>query len=686
MTGPNPVFTTLFSYDTWNRIQNLTYADGEVVSFNYDSGGNIKTIAGQKQAVAYPYLTFIGYDDLYQLTSATGAFAKPSQATQKFTLSMAYDGIHNITHKTQTAFLALSNGSTTPNVALSYDYPYAYAGGRPHAASQVGNHAFLYDLDGNQAGWNATDSYQNRRMTWDKDGRCNRGRNNSMQPTTSNTTATPTAWSRRAPAARRSTSTRGTWRRSGGTRSRYFTGTTRIATKLRSPTGEGYGPGAKNLKEVAQYFYHPDHLGSTGFATDATGEVWQHLEYFPFGETWVDEVSDDTRVPYRFTGQELDQETRLYYFGARYYDPRTSVWQSPDPALGMYLNQTKLVHNHPTLAMDWRSQLSGAGQGAIFNPRNLNGFGYAHQDPVKFIDGDGQLVFIPIVLGVIWVADKGFAAYEAYKDYKAVQSGEKTITEVAEERATEQAAGVALGAAGRWGVKGFKYLYRARKAEAEVARVTGKVEREAGKAERKAAEAERTLCSFDASTLVTTKNGLKRIDQVSVNELVLAKDEKTGEIGWKQVEDRYVNNYKERVLLTLEAADGTREQIISNRIHPFFVKNKGWKQADELKAGDDVATSKEGIWAIVAATKIVDTPLRAYNLHVDGYHTYFVGKTQAWVHNACPTDRYKDALDQRHLDAARRESKAKSLLENSTALPMIISRKSETHSKVCKTA
>ena len=66
---------------------------------------------------------------------------------------------------------------------------------------------------------------------------------------------------------------------------------------------------------------------------------------------------------------------------------------------------------------------------------------------------------------------------------------------------------------------------------------------------------------------------------------------------------------------------------------------------------------KRGNWAIVAATKIVDTPLRAYNLHVDGYHTYFVGKTQAWVHNACPTDRYKDALDQRHLDAARRESK-----------------------------
>jgi YD repeat-containing protein len=247
VTGSDPVFTTLFSYDTWNRIQNLTYSDGEVLSFKYDSGGNIRTITGQKQAVAYKYLDFIGYDkfearervalgngtatsysynplnrrltgllaqtksartfmnmsygydavgniktlanaaavptsitkggttaysfgydDLYQLTSSTGAFAKPGLATQKFTLAMSYDGIHNITRKTQTAFNQLSNGSKTPNVALSYDYAYAYAGGRPHAASQAGNHAFLYDLDGNQAGWNATDSYQNRRMTWSK--------------------------------------------------------------------------------------------------------------------------------------------------------------------------------------------------------------------------------------------------------------------------------------------------------------------------------------------------------------------------------------------------------------------------------------------------------------------------------------------------------------------------------------
>jgi RHS repeat-associated protein len=79
------------------------------------------------------------------------------------------------------------------------------------------------------------------------------------------------------------------------------------------------------------YFYHPDHLGSTSYVTDATGEVYQHLEYFAFGETFVEEHSNTDRVPYLYNGKELDEETGLYYYGARYYDPRTSIWQSVDP-------------------------------------------------------------------------------------------------------------------------------------------------------------------------------------------------------------------------------------------------------------------------------------------------------------------------------------------------------------------
>ena len=96
------------------------------------------------------------------------------------------------------------------------------------------------------------------------------------------------------------------------------------------PPGQVNGTG--NITEAFRYFFHPDHLGSTSYITDASGEVFQHLEYFSFGETFVDEHSNTDRTPYLFNGKELDEETGLYYYSARYYDGATSVWESVDPS------------------------------------------------------------------------------------------------------------------------------------------------------------------------------------------------------------------------------------------------------------------------------------------------------------------------------------------------------------------
>ncbi len=101
--------------------------------------------------------------------------------------------------------------------------------------------------------------------------------------------------------------------------------------------GKGNGSGtATSTVESFQYYYHPDHLGSTSYVTDASGEVYQHLEYFAFGETFVEEHSNTDRTPYLFNGKELDEETELYYYGARYYDAKTSIWQSIDPLAEKY--------------------------------------------------------------------------------------------------------------------------------------------------------------------------------------------------------------------------------------------------------------------------------------------------------------------------------------------------------------
>lgn len=84
------------------------------------------------------------------------------------------------------------------------------------------------------------------------------------------------------------------------------------------------------------------------------------MEYFAFGETFVEEHRSSNNSPYKFNGKELDEETGWYYYGARYYDPRISVWLSVDP----------LAHKYPS-----------------WSPYN-----YALQNPIKFNDIDGQLI------------------------------------------------------------------------------------------------------------------------------------------------------------------------------------------------------------------------------------------------------------------------------------------------------
>ena len=124
-------------------------------------------------------------------------------------------------------------------------------------------------------------------------------------------------------------------------------------------SGKGKDKGGKDAEKF-QYFYHPDHLGSTSYITDASGEVYQHLEYFAFGETFVEEHSNRKHTPYKFNGKELDEETGLYYYGARYYDAKTSIFISTDPHMESYPGWTPYNYcaNNPVnitdpTGMDW---------------------------------------------------------------------------------------------------------------------------------------------------------------------------------------------------------------------------------------------------------------------------------------------------------------------------------------------
>jgi RHS repeat-associated protein len=191
-----------------------------------------------------------------------------------------------------------------------------------------------------------------------------------------------------------------------------FVGNTRVASVVKH-TEE---------KNPAAYFYASDHLGSSSVLTTQTGSYHERIEYLPYGETWVEDkaTSDSYTTPYKFTGKELDTETGLYYFGARYYDARLSRWISTDPALEKYIptteqnkklkkeedeqykksifilneeveNQIKEIYNNRYQKLK--------GHGGVYKTVNNDLYHYGSNNPIIFIDPDGNADLFFIIEG-----------------------------------------------------------------------------------------------------------------------------------------------------------------------------------------------------------------------------------------------------------------------------------------------
>ena len=133
----------------------------------------------------------------------------------------------------------------------------------------------------------------------------------------------------------------------------------------------GLQPSADGL-----YYYHTNHLGSTSFVTDENASVVQGFLYAPFGE-----ITNEYNVgwqngvlpKYSFNAKELDEETGMYYYEARYMAP--PVFISRDP----------LFEKYPT-----------------FSP-----YTYCANNPVKYVDPDGN----EALENTDWVKKKGTNQY-----------------------------------------------------------------------------------------------------------------------------------------------------------------------------------------------------------------------------------------------------------------------------------
>ena len=118
--------------------------------------------------------------------------------------------------------------------------------------------------------------------------------------------------------------------------------------------------------ENLQFFYHSDHLGSSSFITNLDGEVVQHIEYVAFGEVFIEERNSVWNTPYLFNAKEFDEETGMYYYGARYYEPRLSLWMSTDPrSIDMLqVSPYSYCFNNPIVLVDPDGEIPTPKEGA----------------------------------------------------------------------------------------------------------------------------------------------------------------------------------------------------------------------------------------------------------------------------------------------------------------------------------
>jgi RHS repeat-associated protein len=399
------------------------------VTYRYDPVGNVTQIANaapfdptQTGTVKVgPATENFGYDDLYQLKSVDGLHQTSATNRYHYGLSMTYDPISNVVQKAQTSETQKLSGSTvtqtTKRTEQTYTSAFAYTGGRPHAPTQVDDtvpssttpvkRTFSYDNNGNQSSWRrTTGTTSTRNVAYSDDNRVTSVTQDNVVLQESLYDAEGQRLVKRANESAQ-TAYFGeylTVRDAVPTTKHIYAGDIHVASKF--VPNDANEDCATCTDRASVNYFHSDQLGSTTFVTDESQNLIAHEQYFPSGELWVDQTSDTshTRQPYLFNGKELDVETGLYYFGARYYDPRIGLWTSPDPILSDYMR--------------------GDTNRGVHLPQNLALYSYSWNNPVTIRDPNGKCPMC--ITALIGAAIGGAIGGGVYLARAAITGGDVT--------------------------------------------------------------------------------------------------------------------------------------------------------------------------------------------------------------------------------------------------------------------
>jgi len=383
-------YTVQRTYDTLDRLVSLTYPNGEVVNYAYDTNsGLIESVSSYVQDVTYSatgQMLEVQYGNNATTNYSYGndlrlsrIFTQNSTATTLQDLNYRFDRNGNITQITDNLAQAggmirtfsyddldrLTEAENMPDpnggyTTFQYEYnpignmtkkgpiynltymSYGEGSAGPHAVTTAGGNSYLYDANGNMVSGHgktleydaenrlSSFTYARQTTTFAYDGDGGRVKKASSSGTTTYVGSLYEV------------------RPDGSTVNHIFLGSNRIAS-VTSPQGGG--------DRTASY-YHSDHLGSSNVITNDLGEQVSLCEYTPYGKIAKETGSFST--PYKFTGKELDS-TGLYFYGARYYDPE----------LGRFIQADTLVV-HPN------------------DPQDLNRYAYCRNNPLNLVDPTGH--------------------------------------------------------------------------------------------------------------------------------------------------------------------------------------------------------------------------------------------------------------------------------------------------------
>ncbi|MBO3083114.1 polymorphic toxin-type HINT domain-containing protein [Cellulomonas fengjieae] len=451
--------------------------------------------------------------------------------------------------------------------------------------------------------------------------------------------------------------------------------------------------GAPSEEEGGFSAYVRDWLGGVSGMVSASGAPQWAYDYDPFGGArgtdlvgggqQLDEGAPSNPLQYAGGYRDVTQSDR-YQLRARNYDTSTGRFDSVDPVAGSgqdaAVSSYAYVANRPTFTTDPTGMLPEKGTGTDASSTSTDPFAGQREAAKKAVAEAEALVsqigdeIMSLVLDLIGFTDAkkcitegdivacistalnavpwgklfkaakvaikavgvGKRLVEGYSKLKAARRALDDIPKATPTKVTPDAAAVS---------KANTAAKQAQDAAASTKTVATKTSKEVASAKKAnakaqtraaddAAETGAQACSFEGSTLVLMADGSRKpIAEVEVGDQVVASDPESGEQESREV----VHVFEHEDTITDLEVDGGHV-LATTEDHPFWsVTDQRFERADELAAGEQVLTANGRAVAVNGLHGASARTESAYNLAVEGIHTYHVGVQDVLVHNTCLT-------------------------------------------------